>query len=387
MRITFHEVNANLQYNIMRNYNKLATLQEQIATGRRLNKPSDDPVDVTNDLGLRSNIQALGQYKRNINDGIAFMGVTDTALTSMNELMQRVKELGIQASNDTYSAAERSFVADELSQLTRQMITLINTTYKGDFIFGGANTRTPPYTVEAGTFTNAVDNTTYPLGVAIPVEDNSVAPPILNTTNLMPKTVVVEVGGTTLKEGVDYEMDYNNGTITPLAGGAFAALPAPPASTTLSIRFEWIKKADVPNTDIVRREIEQDVATQINTFADQVFDDPVNQTNLVDALTAFGQSLVQNNPADLRDSLTNIEFVFKNILSAEATNGSRMNRFELTRTRTETQIIEVTRLQSELEDADMAEVVTEFSLLQNVYNASLKAGASIIQPSLVDFLS
>jgi len=387
MRITFHEVNANLQYNIMRNYNKLSSLQEQIATGRRLNKPSDDPVDVTNDLGLRSNLQALGQYKRNINDGIAFMGVTDTALTSMNELMQKVKELGIQASNDTYTADQRSFVCDELNQLTRQLITLINTTYKGDFVFGGANTRTPPYTVETGSLTNAIDNTTYPLGVPIQINDNSVAPPVTDVENLMPKTVVVQVGGTTLKEGVDYEMDYTNGMITLLPAGAFAALPAPPAATTLNISFEWIKKADVPNTDVIRREIEQDVAPQINTPADQVFNDPANQTNLVDALTAFGQALVQNNPVKLRDSLTNIDFVFKNILSAEAVNGSRMNRFNLTLTRTETQVVEVTRLQSELEDADMAEVITEFSLLQNVYSASLKAGASIIQPSLVDFIS
>lgn len=387
MRITFHEVNANLQYNIMRNYNKLSALQEQISTGRRLNKPSDDPVDVTNDLGLRGNLNALGQYKRNTNDGLAFMGITDTALTSMNELMQRVKELGVQASNDTYTASERSFVADELNQLVRQLISLINTTYKGDFVFGGTNTRTPPYTIETGSHTTAIDNTTYALGVPVQVENNSIAPPITAVRNLMAKSVVVKLGGTTLKEGVDYAMDYTNGTINLLPGGAFAGLPVPPASTTLEISYEWIKKADLPNTDVLRREIEQDVAPQINIPADQVFDDPVNQTNLVDALTAFGQSLVQNEPIDLRNALSNIDFVFKNILSAEATNGSRMNRFELTLARTETQIIEVTRLQSELEDADMAEVVTEFSLLQNVYTASLKAGANIIQPSLVDFLS
>ncbi len=383
MRITFHEVNANMQYNVMKNYSRLSELQEQIATGRRLNRPSDDPVDVTNDLSLRSGINRLKQYRRNLDDGLAFMGVTDTALTSMNELLQRVKELGIQASNDTYTASERAFVADEVTQLLRQVITLVNSTYKGDFIFGGTNTKIAPYTLQNGTFNGAIDNLLAPVGTAISIQDNAALPPVTNVENLIAKTVVVKSGGATLKEGVDYTIDYVNSTITRLAGGALDGLPN---GTAYEIRFEWIAKAEVPNTDALLREIEQDVALQINVSADQVFDDPVNSANLIKDLTVFSQALVQNDPAKIRESLAKIDYVFKNVLSAEAINGSRMNRFELTRSRNEMQVTEITRLQSELEDADMAEVVTEFSVLQNIYSASLKAGASIIQPSLVDFL-
>lgn len=378
MRITLRETNSNLQFYLMKNYSKLSNLQEQIATGRRLNKPSDDPVDVTNDLGFREELKAREQYKRNIEDGIAFMGVTDTALVSMNSLMQRIKELGIQSSNDTYSAEERNYINQEVSQLLQQTITLIDSTYKGDYIFGGTNSKTPPYMLEQGTYTSAalVGSGTET------IEDNSVAPPITTITDILPGSAVVTSGGVTFKEGTDYRIDYVNGTINRLAGGRmdFAA------ASTYNISFKWIKKADVPNTDSIIREIEKDVTSQINVSADQVFIDAENNTNVVDAIVSFGQALVQNNSNNIRTAITNIDYVFKNILAAQAENGARVNRFDLTQQRADQQIVEVTRLQSNLEDADMAEIVTEFSTLENIYNASLKAGASIIQPSLVNFL-
>ncbi|HEY8341514.1 MAG TPA: flagellin, partial [Calditerricola sp.] len=75
-----------------------------------------------------------------------------------------------------------------------------------------------------------------------------------------------------------------------------------------------------------------------------------------------------------------------NLLAVRATVGARMNRFELIRYRLEADEVNVTRLLSKEEDADMAEVITNLKTAENVYRAALAAGARIIQPSLVDFL-
>jgi flagellar hook-associated protein 3 FlgL len=361
----------------MDNYVKLSNLQEQIATGRRLNRPSDNPVDVTNDMEMRGKLQALGQYKRNIDDAVAFCGVTDSALITMNDLFQRMKELALQASNDTYSAEQRNYVNKEVNQLIRQFMVSVNSTYKGEYIFGGTNTQTEPYTIKSGTGALV----TPAFGTALQIDDTASVPPVLGITNLIPGNVVVTDGAAvTYEENVDYAIDYINGTITPLAGGAM--VPA----ANFTVTFEYVQKAALSNTDSIYREIEENVTPRINVSADDFIVDPVNSVNTIEAFITFGQALVQNDSGTIRTAITQIGFAFENCLSAQATNGSRVNRFTLTLERNEIQVVETTQLQSELEDADLAEVITNFSLMENVYTASLKAGAHVIQPSLMDFL-
>lgn len=377
MRITSKEVSSNMQFHIMRNYNKLSNLQETIATGRRLNRPSDDPVDVVNDMELRSRLSALKQYRRNIDDGLAFMGVTDTALVSMNDLNQRIRELSIQANNGTLTGEERKYIGLEVDQLLRQLISLIDTTYKGEYIFGGTNNHVAPYTIESGTF-NA---TGAPVGGGTEsIEHNGTLPAVTNVENILPGSVRVVAGGTTYAENVDYTIDYMNATITRIAGGGMDAV------TDYTVTYEWVKHADEANTDEIYREVEEGVNVRINTSADDVFIDRQSSVNVVEEIISLGQALVQDDVASIMGIISNLDIGFENILGAQATNGARMNRFDKTLFRNDNQVNEVTRLHSELEDADLAEIISEFSLLENVYTASLQAGAKVIQQSLVNFL-
>jgi len=122
-------------------------LQEQLATGKRLRKPSDDPVDVANATKLRTKSTQLQQYKRNIEDGLAVMGVASSAMMSMNELLHRSKELAIQAANGTYTDGDRLYMQQEVDQLFRQMMSIVNTQFKGNYVFNGTNTKIPPYII------------------------------------------------------------------------------------------------------------------------------------------------------------------------------------------------------------------------------------------------
>ena len=99
MRITMTELTKQMQSVITARYSDMAKLQQQLATGKRLLLPSDNPVDTANDLKLRSTIAQETQYKTNIQDGLDFMSVTDTAMQSMNTLMQRLRELAVQGAS------------------------------------------------------------------------------------------------------------------------------------------------------------------------------------------------------------------------------------------------------------------------------------------------
>jgi len=147
MRITFATVNRNVQRNLSRRYSDMVDLQEQLSTGKRLRKPSDDPVDVANAIKLRSKETQLGQYKRNIQDGLAVMGVASSAMASMNDILHRARELAVQAANGTYNDNDRQYMQQEVDQLYRQMMSVVNTQFKGSYIFNGTNGNVPPYKI------------------------------------------------------------------------------------------------------------------------------------------------------------------------------------------------------------------------------------------------
>ncbi|MBD3393024.1 MAG: flagellar hook-associated protein 3 [Chitinivibrionales bacterium] len=415
MRITFKTLNRHAQNVIHDRYANLAKLQEQLATGRRLLRPSDDPVDVSNDLKLRAKVSALAQYKRNIEDGTGWMAVTDTAMVSMNELMQRLRELAIQAASDSQTITERRYIAKEVEQLTRQMISLTNTNYKGDYVFAGTQTKITPYPLDSSKASSAQNYADLDMaffdssgGTDVPVQirdafDNSAI------TNILPgtlKLVAPDSFGTptTWVEGRDYTVDYAAGTITILSTGTDPAALAVDVSdggtfagpnydiNGFRLTFEHVTKGtdiygdEVENTGDVLREVEEGIVTPINISGDELIKNNETGTNMISELIRFGQSLLQSDTGGIENAIGRIDDHFQVILAAEAKNGARVNRFETTLERNEQQYVESTRLQSELEDADLTDTITDFSLAETVYNAALKSAARVIQPSLVDFL-
>jgi len=419
MRITYRTINRHMQYVIVNRFNDLAKLQEQLSTGKRLLRPSDNPTDVANDLKFRTKLTQLKQLKKNMQDGLGFMQITDTAMMSMDTLLQRLRELAIQASSDTMSAKERLFIASEVEQLLRQYIALTDTMFKGDYVFAGTETKIMPFPMEESNASSPLDYTNYAMSAydasavipGNPVQifeafDPLNPPPVPEPiTNIIPGSFKLVAYGNTYVEGVDYTIDYVTGEITILPGPNAALLSVDVNGGTnpgtgnpyysyneFQITFEYVGKGEnihgeqVDNNGRILREIESGIVTPINITADELLVDPTTNNNILETIIAFGQSLIQNNQPNIVNSITNIDIGFKTLLAAQAKNGSRINRFDTTLDRNEVQTIETTRLHSELEDAELAETAMKFSIAETVYNAALASAAKIIQPSLVNFL-
>jgi flagellar hook-associated protein 3 FlgL len=142
----------------------------------------------------------------------------------------------------------------------------------------------------------------------------------------------------------------------------------------------------VSNGGDVLREIEPGVITPVNISGDDLITNRNTGTDMITSMIRMGQNLLQNNRQGVSNSITDIDNVLQALLSSESKNGARVNRFETTQTRNEDQVTQNNSLQSQLEDADMAEIASRFSLSQMVYNAALKSAAMAIQPSLVNYL-
>ncbi len=127
---------ANLQVNLARNQQ----LQEQLSSGKLLTKASDSPGGAVIAMQHRADMATLNQYSRNADDGIGWLSMADTALTSASSQLNRARELVLSglSSGSAGSAEAREAIALEVDNLRDSMINLSNTTYLDRPIFGGS---------------------------------------------------------------------------------------------------------------------------------------------------------------------------------------------------------------------------------------------------------
>lgn len=155
LRVTQNMLNQNLLFNLQRTNKTMDQLQEQVSSGRKINKPSDNPVTAVRGMFYRSSLNEIDQYKRNADDGLSWMTTTDEALDEVTSVLQRVRELTLQGSNGTNSETDRNAIAEEISQLKEHLGEISNSQIGGKYIFAGTDVKTPPYDAAAKQFTNA----------------------------------------------------------------------------------------------------------------------------------------------------------------------------------------------------------------------------------------
>ena len=135
--------NSTLRH-ITNSYSKLGQLNEQMNTGKKFSKPSDNPVAAMRAMGYRIDLNRIEQYQQNISEVQNWANSTDDALNQVGLALQKIRELTVQASNGTLEGDQRSYIAAEVSQLKEQISSIADTQIGGKYIFGGTKTNVPP---------------------------------------------------------------------------------------------------------------------------------------------------------------------------------------------------------------------------------------------------
>ena len=136
-------VNAVFAQNAMKtNTRAMGTAMEQLSTGSRINSAKDDAAGLAIGQNMTSQVRGLNQAVRNANDGINMLQTAEGAMVEVSNMLQRMRELAVQASNGTYSTTQRGYLQKEFSQLSSQ-ITSINTQTKwnGTAVLSAATTK------------------------------------------------------------------------------------------------------------------------------------------------------------------------------------------------------------------------------------------------------
>lgn len=156
MRVTSGMMSNHLLNNLNRTASKMNDTQLQMTTGLKINKPSDDPTGITYSLRYRQELSSNEQYQRNTDSAISWLDFNDSMLTEVNSVMQRVRELTVQASTGTNSQESHNSIRSEIQQLKEQMIDVGNSQFNGKYVFNGEVYDQKPYDF---TKTNNVSDT------------------------------------------------------------------------------------------------------------------------------------------------------------------------------------------------------------------------------------
>lgn len=294
-RITQNMTNNQMLINLNRNMVQMEDLQNQLSTGKKINKPSDDPVGITYSLRYRSELEQNDQFSKNVDSSISWLNYSDSTLSQANSIMQRLRELAVQASNGSNPQTALDAINSEVKQLYGQMVTIGNSQFNGKYVFNGQMTDTPPYT-------NA------------------------NAAN--------------------EQSDNGN------------------------IQFQVGVGVKLP----------------VNVTGDQTFGSPSDSDNIFKTMNDFMSVLSTNNQAGFQQVIGQINTRMDKFLNVRADVGAKIDRVQLTQSRIQDINTNLQTLQSNVEDVDVAQAVTNLKTAQNVYQSSLSVGAKIIQPSLIDFL-
>ncbi|MBA9085775.1 flagellar hook-associated protein 3 FlgL [Fontibacillus solani] len=145
MRVTGSMQNIQLLRNL-RNINTSMTQgQQQLATGQRISKPSDDPVGLTYQMRYDTDLARSDEFLMNAQTGTEILKTMDSLMQQASDVLKRARTLGLQAANGTLDAQQRGTISAEIKQLKEQMVTIGNSTYNGRYLFNGQKTDQPPY--------------------------------------------------------------------------------------------------------------------------------------------------------------------------------------------------------------------------------------------------
>lgn len=149
MRITNKMMNSRVLANLSSAAERYMKLQTESSSGRRINKPSDDPLGITKDLNFRSRLSDISQFQTNLSHAQSWLAFSDLALNSIGDFITEAKDLATQLGNDTYDENARIAGATQARELFNSIIDSANSQYRNKYIFSGSKTNLPPIIANA----------------------------------------------------------------------------------------------------------------------------------------------------------------------------------------------------------------------------------------------
>jgi flagellar hook-associated protein 3 FlgL len=445
MRITDQMLFNSGTRSLRRNTEAVAKAQDRASAGRKVLRPSDDPISSAQILKYTKAIAQVNQHVRNMGESEEFLSVSDSALSGMQERIARASELAVEMVNASQEPSDRKIAAVEIKQIFEQLTGVANTTHKGQHVFAGNKIATKPFDFEKKWHGQHV-GTSIEGPIEIVAYDPENAEDASNDQlNLTVDGVTVQV---TLEakeySGVDLAteiMDKVNEALassdtTPTSSVTVEFLPDEEGSEKghlvmtsdrvkgrSSVVFNKVVQPPVSDPSAPEKPplkdarqalglvegksqlsgeeylgdsgenmvlIEPGVTLPKNLPGNRVFKGDANGVDIFASLLNLQTALETSNIVGIKTAITDMEKATDQVSQQRALIGIRLNRLDETRTRLENFKLATIEFKSKEEGSDTASQAEAFSELvqqQTALQASLLVQARILQqPTLLSFL-
>lgn len=323
MRVTNSSMIRNHMYDTQQNLAKMNGINEQLNTAKMINRVSDDPHKAIRIMDLNNEIRYTEKYNYNIDEVVGWMETTDGSLSNLGGIFHDIKKEILEIGNGVYHEDELKAIQAEMNEKIKDIGNILNTTYAGKYMFGGTTVDEPPVKV-------LVDNKT---GV-VTLQRN----PNSNSGKLKAD----------IADGINVE--YNISTEEILTDEHLKTVNA--LSATINAVLTG-NKVEVDNNGNVINSKPVDKAAERESFA------KLNEE--LEKLT--------NHALDERTSL-----------------GVKANTANQVRDLNDDHILNMKKVRSLDQDVDYVNKFIELKSAELVYQASIKAGTTLMQPTLLDYI-
>lgn len=405
MRVSSNQTQLTAINSMLEQQAKLSAVQQQVASGRRISKPSDDPVAASKIVNLKDVMGATEQYQSNIDGARSRLTIEEGVLANAVDTLQRARELAVAANNGSQTNETRAFIAEEIDQLGDELLSLANTTdSSGEFIFAGGKSKFKPFIRnEKGAFEYHGDDTQRFIQIGprrrIPTNDSG--------TDTF--RAIREGNGSFV--AMEYPHNKGSGVIDP---GTISGLYD---QKTYAIIFDRQQSLD-PNEPVTYTVINADgepiIEPQIYVDGDAIDFEGVHtfvkgdpepgdffvirpsySQDIFTTLDRFTKALREGRgtPAQLASLhnemnrvITNIDQGLGRVLEVRANVGARLNALDSQQRINEAYSHQIKEILSNVEDLDYGEAVSRLNLKLTGLEASQKAFTRVQGISMFNYL-
>lgn len=337
MRVPNGMMSNRLLTNINRNLALLDKYNTQGSTGKKIQVPSDDPIIASRSLKFRTMLSEAEQYAKNTSDATSWIDATETVFVNMNKILEDMKGLMTQGSNDSYTLEDRKKILTEYQSLLEQLEQELNSDYMGRNLFSGFRTDKKPI-VKDNNGKNILNPEVY-------------GNPANNIDSIEGQIIQVQVG----------------------------------AGITVDINSLATNIYDQDDFNGLRGGLDKNNAPQFDRIMD-FLNSPQYENMTEDQKLAWEKDPANDLRGMMEKTIKTIEDYQSKLSTQETDIGIRSKRVELVQKRLEDDKLNYKTVMSENEDVNIAEVMMNFNTANAAYTASLNIGMKITQITLADYL-
>lgn len=410
-RISTTQMQQGAMKSMLDQHVKLSRTQQQVATGNKIFKPSEDPVAASRVVNLKTSLAGIEQYQSNVNAARSRITLSEGVLGNVVESIHRVRELAIQANNDSQNDSTRSFIAAEVVEIQDALLNLANTTDSNNqYLYSGSLSRFKPFSRnEAGGFEYNGDESQREIQISssrrIQVDNpgSEVFLEIKNGNGIFNAFDGLKNTGTGIIDPGRASGDFIADTYAIVFDKSYSPYADPAKAGEIPLTYSVVDSKGgvvskgIPfqsNKEIAFNGVHTAIKGEPNDGDVFVVRPSQNQdifTTLENLIRALQSKTPEANDKvsfhnSMNRSLTDLSQSLDKILEVSGNIGARLNALDAQETINDAYKLQVREILSDVEDLDFAEAVSRLNLELTGLEASQKAFTKVQNISLFNYI-